>query len=416
MMPLQSLLAAEWLRSNIQYLPLAVVILCGVILLIAFFVGLKKGGRRVSWGGFVWLAAGVAFFLVDKYLGAKNPVRTWLTKNNFDGNVVAFASSFTIAIACIIVVLALYGLFTLLFRRGRKFKKEKDLSEERGVKYGTYEDVEIYGDEEEKPRGKYRKPSVFGRICGGLICVVNTAMVLAVVIAAALLLVNSTSFKDGFFSPIYRVPLVRTLVTYASRFALDFAIIGIIAGIACAGTKKGMLETVRALLVKLGVLAALGFSFYLPFSKFVDSNAFLSAVVERCIALFNTFGASEKVATIGGKVLSGVALAVVSCLAILLVQWILKQIVKVVNRLKFLQVIDRTLSCVLYLAIGVAVCAAIWAVVYTLAYYGIFQVSELMTGDTCLSNGIFQTFDVYLKPYLDSFTETAKTWMAKLPF
>lgn len=59
---------------------------------------------------------------------------------------------------------------------------------------------------------------------------------------------------------------------------------------------------------------------------------------------------------------------------------------------------------------------AIWAVVYTLAYYGVFQVSELMTGDTCLSNGIFQTFDVYLKPYLDSFTETAKTWMAKLPF
>ena len=44
MMPLQSVLAAEWLRSNIQYLPLAVVILCGVILLIAFFVGLKKGG------------------------------------------------------------------------------------------------------------------------------------------------------------------------------------------------------------------------------------------------------------------------------------------------------------------------------------------------------------------------------------
>ena len=64
-------------KQYLEYLPLIVGIACGVILVIAFLIGMKKGARKVSWSGFVWIFAGVAFFLIDKYLGAKNPLLKW---------------------------------------------------------------------------------------------------------------------------------------------------------------------------------------------------------------------------------------------------------------------------------------------------------------------------------------------------
>jgi hypothetical protein len=63
------------LEQYYPYLPLAVAVFCAVILLIAFCIGAKKGARRVSWGGFVWLFAAGAFIALDKVVFAEgNPL------------------------------------------------------------------------------------------------------------------------------------------------------------------------------------------------------------------------------------------------------------------------------------------------------------------------------------------------------
>lgn len=64
MMPLYSILTSEGAGTGnldwLKYLPLIVAIVGIVILLVAFCIGFKKGGRRVSWGGLIWIVAGAA--------------------------------------------------------------------------------------------------------------------------------------------------------------------------------------------------------------------------------------------------------------------------------------------------------------------------------------------------------------------
>ena len=73
MMPFSSILAAETAGTSnlewLKYLPLIVAIVGGILLLVAFCIGFKKGARRVSWGGVIWLVSGVAFFLLQYYDG-----------------------------------------------------------------------------------------------------------------------------------------------------------------------------------------------------------------------------------------------------------------------------------------------------------------------------------------------------------
>lgn len=410
-------------KQYLEYLPLIVGIACGVILVIAFLIGMKKGARKVSWSGFVWIFAGVAFFLIDKYLGAKNPLLKWLTNKGFATGVVAFASSLSIALVCILFSLGVYGICSLIFRpRVKWVKKEADryTKDENGVEYDEdyedYDDYEEYEDRKVPVRKGYGTPSVAGRITGGIICAINTAMVLLVVIASLLFLVNSTKLKDGAFSAMYSVPFVRTFLKFATRWAFDLAIIGIIIGVACAGRRKGFVETLRVLIVNVGSIVLVGLCFWVPFSKFaqVGGNSFFYTLVSRCTSAITALGASAKVSAIVAKILSGVLLAALAVVAVVLLNLLLRLAVRGIDKVEAIRAIDGVFAALLYLVIGVAVCALIWAIMYVLSYYGIFKAGGLFTGETCLSKGLFDTFDVYLKPWIEKLTKTLSGWMSKV--
>lgn len=391
-----SILAFEWLKARLGWLPYCVAVLCGVLLAIAFVIGAVKGGARVRWGGFAWLVAGVGFVFADKYLHTKNPVYTFMTARGFDERVTSFASAISLAAACVLVTLLFYGVFAVICRRKRRAVKAQ-ATFEKSVRYGSYEGFDIDEDETTE-RGA--KPSGLGRLMGGVLCAVNTAAVLATLICIALLVVDSTKLKDGALEAIYTVPAVNKLLPYVAQYALDLAIVGVVFAVAFAGAKKGFTETLRVIVVKIGGLCAIALCLYLPFSRFASSNSFLNVIVSRCVGLFSKLGVSEKVYTVCGKIAAGVLMGVMVALAFALLNWLLKLLGRSVRRGGFFRALDRMLACLVYLALGVLLCALIWAVLYVFAHYGVFHMGGLTRGATTLSKGFFETFDVYLQPWL----------------
>lgn len=418
-----SVLAAN--NANIWgYVPWATACVCAVVLLIAFFIGLKKGGRKVSWSGVVWIVAGGGYLLAERYLAPKLPLSSLFSRWFTDGRVVAFACSFALAVGCILAALLLYGIFSLLFRPKAKWRERREdifTKDEYGIEYDDdrkdFDDYEAYRSRKVLVRKGHGTPTAAGRICGGVICVLNMATVLLTILAVAVFILGATRLKTGVLATMFTVPAVIKLESLATRYALDLALIGIIVCIACAGRRKGFIRTLRSLLLGVGMPALIAASFYLPFSRFAtaDGVKVLYGLVSRCTGAFETLGASVKVAAIIAKVLSGLILAGLSAGALWLVGFLLGRLADFVDGVGALRAIDGALSCVIYMAIGALVCAVVWAIVYVLGYYGIFTSSEAFTSQTCLSKGLLETLDVYLRPYLERFREVAPTWFANLP-
>lgn len=404
------------------YVPLGVAIFCAIVLLIAFCVGLKKGARRVSWGGFVWMFAAGLFVLFDKVVfQLNNPLADLfsglgneLGSSSEQGvQIAAFFGSFVVAVACCIVALVLYGVCTLLFRPSiKRIKKDADIYtiDEEGIEYDEeyydYDDYEEYESRTTVRRKGYGTPSITGRLLGGLICVVNAAMVLAVIIFVALFAIDATSLKETALGVIYQVPLVVTLVEIAGTYALDIAFIGIIIGYACKGQSRGFIETLRMLISSFGGLAGTVFAFYMPFSP-LGQSGFLGEYVTRCIGAANSlFGASiPDIAPIIGQVLAGLILCIFLMIILKIIDVLLKKVAAWVYGNGVMRIVDGSIACAIYFIVGIVVVALIWAVWFVLSYYGIFRAEALFSASSSLSSGMFATLDAVLSPMLGQIGE-----------
>ena len=422
-------LLADELTPVLEQLPTIVACVCAVFLVIAFFVGFAKGGRKVSWSGLVWLGASLAFILIEKYAFAESNPLDALFEPLAAGFgleaaqtavLVSFMSSFALALCCILVALLLYGIFSLALRphyvRKRRVS-DRDLRDADGVEYdeeyADYDDYELAKPRRTVLRKGFGRPSFFGRLLGGLICAINTALVLAVVLAVALFMFHNTPLKDGPLCVLYENEYVNLMVQFASDYALDMLFMGIVIAFACKGNKKGFLESLRGLIVGLGSLVAVGACFYIPFSPLAlpreeGGDYFISEFVKRCMEATNALfgGGLPEVTPIIGQILAGLILAVFVIIAMIVINIILKKLVELVDRVSFFRAIDGALAGLIYMVIGVIVAAALWAVWYVLTYYGIFYADALFTSQSSISTGVFQVFDIYLKPLILSLEET----------
>ena len=379
--------------------PLLIIIAaCAVILLIASIIGFVKGFRKVSWSGFVWLVCSAMFFLLAE-------------KTSFGTG----KKAFLLAAACITAALIAHGVCSLLFRPRAKWvlKSQRFSREPNGFEYDPkemdYDDYEEYGSEEVLITKGYGTPSFMSRLLGALICAVNTAMVLSVVLCAFFFVVDCTKLKTvAFFADMYKTELfgkavMPTVLPYAYKYALDFALIGVIVGVATKGAKQGFLESVRIIVVKIGGIVAFGLGLYLPFSPFAgeSGNYFLSKLVIRCTTMLESFGLSGVLLSLGGKLVTGLLLCAILSLALVLVNFVLKQFVQAVNNIGVLRTVDGAVSGVAFLAVGAAICIVIWAVMFVLNYYGLFNFAELFAGGSArLSQGLFELCGKYLSKVL----------------
>ena len=422
MIPLYTLLTAtDWTT----YVPIVGAVVCGVILFIAFCIGLKKGARRVGWGGFVWAVAAGGFFLLQAFVLSQNdPLKEFIApvaeslmaltgasvKNG------AFFSAFVWALGCIAVSLLLCGVCSLLFRPKTKLVKAvSDDTDEEGVEYDDesdeYDDYEQFESRKRVRRSGYGTPSLFGRLLGGIICAVNTAMVLAVVIGAAVFLIDCTSLKD-LFAGLYAQQIMHDLVWLTANYALDLIMIGIIIAFAFRGQREGFINAIVSLIGSFGMLAAVGVAFYLPFSP--TPIPLLSEFVTRCVELSKTaFGASiPDFAPLIGQILAGAVFCLVFALVVLLIKWLLKKLAEAVESVGFLRAIDGVLSAIIFAVIGIVVIVAVWAIWYVLGYYGLFYAEALFTNNSTLSAGMYHTMEAVLSPLLNGLGDMLKGLLA----
>lgn len=405
-----------------NYIPLIIAGVIGVLLLVAFCIGLVKGIRRVSWTGCVWLLSGVAFFLIESKLGEKvnGLLAPKLATFGSDG-VANFLCSFLLMLVCALVVMLVFGVLSLILRPKIKWvKKSADryTMDEDGVEYDEeyedYDDYEEYESRKEAVKKGYGTPSVAGRIFGGFSCMLNIALLLSVALCLLLLIANATALKDGAFSSIFAYEVGGFAVTewllgYAKKYAWDMLLLGILVAFTFKGNKSGFLATLRVLLVNIGSIVAVAVSFYLPFSKFTNTY-YLGKLVGRCEGMFGAlFGEKlAKVAPIVGKIFAGLLLAVAVILIMLLLNWLLKKAAEGVQKVEALRVIDGSISGVLYLVFGVLVCAVVWALLYTLGYYNVLNLHEVFMQNGSVSNGLLEVSEVYVKPILDKIGEVIK--------
>ena len=386
--------------------PLILAGVLGGLLLIAFCIGFKKGARRISWTGLVWLVAGAVFMLLNKYLGTAFASNFTFVK----ADIRRYASTLVLAVGAVVGTLVLYGVCTLVFRpKTKRAKKMFDKYDE----YDEDDDFDDDFDDEELVRKNKKTVSIAGRFLGGLLCMLNTGMILAVTVGTALLLLNGTGLKTH-WAGLFGNAIIQKAIAYANRYALDLVLIGILVAFACKGKKKGFVETLRGLLTSWGMLGALVFAFYLPFK--VTKTGIAPAGVQgtvfrlvyRCEVAVGTVGKMAQFAPLLSKILAGVLLAIVFVTAMVLVNWLLKLAVKGIGKVGVLKGIDGSIACAIYLVVGAVICVAIWALLTVLAYYEIFNIATFFTDGASLSNAFLKTCQSYINPILDVF----KTKMA----
>lgn len=403
-------------------IPIALVCVIAVLLIIALCIGVKKGVRRVSWTGLCWLSSGIAFFFIYKKLGQKV---VDLLSSKFAGKLseqtAELVCSLLLAFACVLVVLCISGIFAMIFRPKIKWvKKNSDeyTLDEDGVEYEEdfvdYDDYEEYESKKEPVKKGYGTPSVFGRILGGIFCMLNIAMILGVALGVVLLIANATALKDGALSGLFAFKIGKFnatiwLLGYSKKYALDMLFIGVLVAYACKGNKNGFVATLRNIIVKFGVTVAVFVSFYLPFSKFAgqDGLYYLHKLVTRFDSAFGKMikgQYAEIITPIVSKIFAGLLLAGLATLACLLVSWLLKKASDGIKKVGWLKTIDGSVSGILYLVFGVLVCACVWALLYILGYFGVFYLQELAVQESLLSKGLLNTCENVIKPFLAKFT------------
>ncbi len=414
----------------LQFLPIILLAVCGVILLISFIVGCKKGGKRVSWAGLVWLGASLVYGFLYWLLGDAVSEVMYDTLANIAGGfgvegesltnlvdgLAIFVPAILIATGVIAVVMILYGIFSIALRpKIKMIPKNADayVMDEDGVEYDEdiedYDDYEQYASRRMPLRLNHETPGVGTRLAGGIICLINALTVIVTILALGVFLLNATSLKEGALSFMFEFKLgkitpVPLLVKYASKFALDSFFIGILIAFICKGRRTGLSGALHGIIKYVG-LALVIMSFYLPFSKFSDEGGvvLLSGLTTRCIdASTNIFGAGSLgwLAPIVGRIFAGLLMAILVIVITCVLNWVLGKVVKWSFTHPVARAIDGTIAGIIYFVIGLFVCILVWALWYLLARYGIFNVQELFTSDAGLSNGLFKTMGGVIEPLL----------------
>ena len=367
-------------------LPMIVGIAAGVLLVVAFIVGFAKGFRKVGWDGLIWVTAAGLFTFVGLLIEPTGgPARQFAT-------ILAFAVGYVVA------ALIVYGLLAHFLRPRARWVKDNVNGDTSLAEYGLEfepEYLDYDGEDDPRPYGKrlhktgYNPPKFLGRLLGGVSCVVTVGMVLWAIVSIFLLGINATSLNNMVIGTVLENEVLAKLLGFAQKVLLDWLAIGLIFIVAKKGFKKGLLNSLREIIVSLGSVALVGLCFYLPFSPYATQETglfyFLHNFSERCANAVS----SLPLAHILGKVLAGACLSIAAGILMALLNLLLKKCCKMVSASAPTRMVDQILSCVLYMAIGAAVCLGVWFVLALLENFGLFNISEVLGEEAILSKGFF---------------------------
>ena len=398
MISLHSILAIADVMAK---LPTTIFAICGVALVLAFIVGFVKGFRKVSWDGLIWTTAGVAFVGVCHFYKPQGDTAT--------GSIVI---SVSVALACVAVVLAVYGFLAYLIRPKMRWIKDNVNGDTSLAEYGLEfepEYLDYDGEHDYAPYGKriyktgYGAPSFFGRLLGGLTCAINLGVVLAMVLGVVVLAIGATSLSQMNIGLLLENAGMRIVLLLSEAYLLEFLLIGLVILVAKKGYENGFISSIRWLIVTIGGFAAVIVSFYLPFSAYANATSgffsYLNKLVVRCTGIFADVGMLNGIL---GKITAGICILAAFAVLLVLMNVLLKNIEKGINGIGLTRRLDGCLACVMYMVIGVVICMAIAFVLTGLDILGIFRTSEIIGDEAYFARALYEFAKSIIGPFLAS--------------
>ncbi len=382
MISLQTLLASGWKEK----LPLICMIAAAVVLLWVFVSGMVKGFSRVGKGGLAWGFASGLFIVLHKFV--PNPFTKaadggfW--KNNC-GVIWGTCLLLVVVLMTLIGWCALGAIFAPQKRRRIVNPYEYESAQgtttaiTEGFEYELDDVVDTYYTRRQKTRyemARETSPGILARLMGGVLAVINLAIVLAGIALVGLLAVDVLNLGGG-VSKLVGSSIGDPLEKYITPYVLDIVTVGLMLFVGYQGFYAGTIGFTRSLLMKIGLLLVIVCGFAAPFIKQVADIGFVDTLINRCAKLYNKVDVVPQ--SFLGKVTVGAMFVVAGCIVVAILNYLLKLLMDIVESDTILRAIDGALATLIYLALGLAVCAIFWGGLYCLDVTNIFQVEEVIS-------------------------------------
>lgn len=398
--------------DNLKYIVIGVFAFIGLIALIC---GLSKGFYRTSrrWIKFAAVLA-LFFFAFKKYAD-----RIVFDKIKFAEKIPAEAQSGVLAVAfllaAIIAVNIVFGIIDAIVKHCaiKKMKSGVTMSREPNPKKRRIEQKRI--DKKWKPNG-------FSRLCGGVACVLNVAACVGFILALALFACSRVPYlADDKLSAVYSA-LPEAVLPFLKKYALDSLAVLVIVSISYCGYRAGALNGIRSIFMTFGILAAVIFGMFLPFSAWAGTGEEAKAICIPVRAIADKykmlFEKSEKLASrapLFSKLAAGLTLSALFALVIVLFCVIIKAITRTIRRAAVIQIVDGALCFIVTFILALALVALVAAVMHTLDYVDVFKgkfsFSSLYAEDSPLNSAMKEAFDKWLAPALEQAKNALKNYV-----
>ena len=334
-----------------------------VVLLCAFLYGFKMGAKQVGWKGLSGFVALLLYVLAATFLSKTVAMPTI---GGIDG---AVAVNLLFALASIVIVLIVYGILTKLFRPAYVWVTKNPVF--RSGPYEYEDDSAEYDTGEVQRRLVWKNagiPTIYGRFMGAIVCMLNVAAVLALILSVAVTALKASSFgQTEAVVAILEDATLKPVADYIAAYGMDFVLISIIFAVACAGYKYGFFKSMFLFFDSLGKFVAIGVAVAVPFllGQSPAIASVINMVKEPILQMTATNEMlkniiTEQVATIVGQTAFAIVLFVVLLIVVKVLKEIFRSLAKTVKRNE--QTLGNgILGCVLYILLGIAVCVGICA-------------------------------------------------------
>ena len=379
MISLHSMLAAasgsESTGGNIL-IPVAIIAAVALVV-IAFFVGFKKGIRRIGWKGLTWVLSGGLFLVLKKVLASNgDAIMTVVT-----------------AVICAVIGMVLYNVCSWVFRPRMKWSRLKNFERRNKADSLEYEaDYSEYDSMVSRDCVAINvgmKPGFIERVLGGFGCIFNLFAVIIAVALAALTFVNMSQIDLG----------LGDMNKYFGM-GTDFVIIGFMIVLGCVGFERGFFCGLRWIFTTFGSLIALGGAAAVVF-LFGDKVAVLGDLA-KTIGDFFVGTPLESMGDLLSKVILSAVLFIPMLIVIALLNYILGALARGIRGTQPTRLVDGLIGTIIMIAIAVVLTVVIAELCYVLQVKNIFftNVEGYLDGFTSLGKAVLTICKDMIHPML----------------
>ncbi len=361
------------------------IIALALILIVAFSIGFSKGVREVGKGGLLWALAGVAFIFLYEFIGKDNPLGNILSGPLL--SFIEFIWALVLIVVCIVATLVLAMACGAIFRPIEDEGAHMSMTID-GLEY-EIEEMQVAHPvlrETTKYVPRLKAPSFWGRLFGGIVCILNVAVITGIV-GLSLVILASTSSVGASLASLFEAPVIGTVMTYAKKYIFDVVTVGIVFAVTRKGFRTGFVGTTRILVARLGMMLAIVVGFILPFLQFFQGIEVFNNAIG---VIASKLGKIAPLDEIAAKAILGVAIATVLCLLVAGLNALLRDLTYNIEDTKVIRFLDGAIASVIYVIVGAGLCVLLWGGLYVVDYVGVCDLGSLLAEGESFSNECFK--------------------------